>query len=1334
MRRIFYSAALFLAAAFCAALFLTRGFLSAEDEKVGVRPYEMDWAGRTAEVRPPLVDFESFGDWKIETVNAVASFTQSRAEQMYGQYVGKLVYRRASADDKADPVVTLRRVEPIPLPADFDTASLWIEGNNWAWAVDPKTPQAAVALIFQAADGAEVSLAVERVRWNEWFLCYIRVPDGIKKQLAKPGALFCGFRITGGRNLEDRDLYFDSLCLFKEELSPLEFSRRPKRGIEMFPGQPCGQNTGEGRLPFPTRPETILPSNRTANFKNRVDENNGAFEFFYEGEDGKLVYTYRPEKGDWSDLTASWNGGAPFYPLFGGGVTSLAAPDAPNSTKEPVKTFALESVEKQGETVVVRWRLKSERFETVVEYHFGLLGKNLVLDTFASGGYVPEIPFGRIEKIDAPRNVLIPYYTYGYTARPAAALFDYAAPDGKKTPLFALGNIDWYRSNASSLRGTHSTGADSAVFSGGAEYIPVWRGKRNDVFERYFITVSPTFEEILPTIDNPVSPWKSVTGKGVWRAHGASNRENDKKHWRNVWRHGMRHVIVTDHETCWRDGGESFTFRTRPAPQKGGDEGWIDYSRYMQETLGFVYGPYNNFTDFAPVNEYWSPDMVSRTPDGRLQEAWARCYAPKPSRAVEYCEKLSPINEAKFHFSTAYCDVHSSVTPWSRTDYDPRTPGAGTFAAVYYPYGEIMLLQKAAWDGPVYSEGPHHCFYSGLTDGNYAQDQAYCFMSRPWLVDFDLLKMHPLECDFGMGNISMFAPGYAPKDAREREALLDRFITATVAFGHPGFLALEYGIEGGMRSYFMVQQIASRYTASDAESIRYADADGKLYETSGAIASDVYARSQLVVRYQDGTTVVANGSPTERMNVELDGKKFDLPPNGFEAFTRDGAIHSVASDEEGNRYDYSESPEYIFINGRNHCRRLPKAFGTGLGVCLIGSDGASEIIPLGGARLGFALEAAEAVALDVDGNELGPAKLTRSRGYVFVEPVEGAFSYRLKNGSAPDSAEIPAELDSERYRAAAGETIAVFDRNDPAAKFEVTVPADAKVGTLWTAEPKPGAKIDFEIVPLAELTNAAISKETAEFQFDSALPNVKELCVEFRRGEKSERKTVPMEAGRARASFDLGAPEKEGSEKIALTISSGNLSEIFEKNLVVRSDYLAYPADFGDRFDSKPDAYAAWVEVREKERSQDFASSFAQLAKSGGLVCGGEKKVGVETHPPYRTGPGRVYMEYSLAVPAAESVVLAASVGKRDGSDKGDGIWYRAAVVDGAEEKTLGETAVTEFGWRPFEADLSAYAGKTVLLRLITDCGPSNDTSADWGAWSEIRLRSAEKVLGYVIE
>ena len=89
---------------------------------------------------------------------------------------------------------------------------------------------------------------------------------------------------------------------------------------------------------------------------------------------------------------------------------------------------------------------------------------------------------------------------------------------------------------------------------------------------------------------------------------------------------------------------------------------------------------------------------------------------------------------------------------------------------------------------PVYSEGGHHFFYSGLSDGNYAQDRGYNFFTMPWIVDFDLLKIHPKECNFGMGLLPMFSPGkmYQPntEPVGGIEELVDCFLTAVVAFGH----------------------------------------------------------------------------------------------------------------------------------------------------------------------------------------------------------------------------------------------------------------------------------------------------------------------------------------------------------------------------------------------------------------------------------------------------------------------------------------------------------------------------------------------------------------------
>ena len=59
-----------------------------QEETVGVRPYEMDWAGRTKDDWPALVDFENLDGWTVETENAIAKFERTREQLLFGKYVG----------------------------------------------------------------------------------------------------------------------------------------------------------------------------------------------------------------------------------------------------------------------------------------------------------------------------------------------------------------------------------------------------------------------------------------------------------------------------------------------------------------------------------------------------------------------------------------------------------------------------------------------------------------------------------------------------------------------------------------------------------------------------------------------------------------------------------------------------------------------------------------------------------------------------------------------------------------------------------------------------------------------------------------------------------------------------------------------------------------------------------------------------------------------------------------------------------------------------------------------------------------------------------------------
>ena len=1284
-------------------LLLALGIGYAEAQEIpGERPYEMVWANRTQDDHPSLVDFEDLTGWTVETKECVATFERSRQQQLFGQYVGKLTYRATGTS----PEIRINPPKPIPITGSFDAASLWIYGNNWGYAPDPNTPPATVDAIFADAKGVEFGINLAWVAWEEWFVGYRRLaPDLIAR--VKDGGVFKGFRIQNGRNKADRVLYFDSLAVFKEPLAPLTFKPRPERGIPMFPGETTGTNTGPGKLPFPTRLETILPDNMTKGFKTTVTQDGDSFVFTYAGTDGKLTYRLTPKTGTWSDIRAQWSGHAPMSPCDGGGVY-LA--DAAGKTVSP-ETMQEVRTARKGDTVESVWRAMLGGQATEITYVYRLWNKSLVIDTLVPGGRVGEVRYGRAVGLANPRLVTNPYYVYD-PGRPAVAVSGTDA-----APLFLMGNTDWYLSGASEPFGANEITKAGVTYNGGARYITKTDGKRNDCFERFFITLSPRFEEVLPTIPNPVSPYKSVAGTHVWRAHGAGDRKADGDFWTNCHRWGMTQVVITDHETGWRDGGESFTFRTKPAPKKGGDQGQYDYARLMQDKLGFVYGPYNNYTDFAPVNEFWRPDLIARTPDNQLQGAWSRCYAPKPAYAVEYCAALAPIIQEKFHFSTAYCDVHTAVAPWHRTDYDARVPGAGTFAATFYSYGEIMLHQKAAWKGPVYSEGGHHSFYCGLTDGNYGQDQSYRISTHPWLVDFDLRKLHDLCCNFGMGNPEMYFCGEQPDGASKEanDAYYDRFFAATVAFGHPGFLTYEGGFQNALRSYYLLQQLHSDYCLASAADIRYADATGKLLETSAALATGAYERSQVVTRYANGTVTAANGSRTARMTVDAFGRKVDLPPNGYAGWTKDGRVEVLSSDSTGSRTDYCVSPAYVYVDGRGRFARFPKAGGNGIGICRALKDGKCEVLLYQGAECGFATGATSAVALDKAGKEMGPAKLRVARGLTYVIPVKDAFSYVLSGLPAPD----PVPLACARDCVVPGEKVVVKGQQE----HPLTIPADAKVGErLWREFE--GRAIDFTVVPLAD-AQVALEDNTLKLNLTSNLPQAATVALTVG-GKQASARLEPRRRQEVRV--DLGQPTEETAEVITIALKSGDTSQTLERGMTV--------ANTTKPLVPLPEKWTAGMRLRGKEETTDFGTTAGYASKQK-IASGEVSKEGIFMHPPWQGGPtGYSYAVYDpVKLPADTPGAFRAVVGKADGSYPGDGILYKLTVTDEKGQETVVATkTVIEHAWTPIEADLSPWAGQAVRIKLISDPGPKDDTSGDWACWADMRLETLKPGLYRMLE
>jgi hypothetical protein len=904
-------------------------------EVAAPRPYEMVWANRV-EPAPPTLRFDRLDGWTVQCENgAQARLQVTRTQNVWDRTVARLQYRGAGKPDEK-PSVVLRPPQPIELPVDADSVEMWVNGNRWDWENPPGTPPVRLVLHLRDGQNKARTFEVDRVRWQEWWLVHKRLPE----DLNGPSRLEA-IEIAGGWQPDWRELFFDSLRVYREELPPLHFEPRAQRNISLFEGQSRGVNAGAGKLPFPVREETILPVQLEPAFQTQIEGTTNLFTLLYRGSDCVLAYRFDATKG-LSGITVEVDPGSNRTlsfkaTLLDGAKVRLDTPgDETQLTSVVLDQGVINAAYSDG--TVVRLRLWQ---------------KSLVLDVINRSGRATELDFGHITGVVEPRTIWIPYLTYGGGAHPSVLLSRAGAGS-----VFASIWLDWYRSNGSEPYAAEAAGTNAARINGGVRYHSRTDGQRNPLFERIFLTVSPAFEEVLPTVPNPVSLHGPEAMDRLWQeSWGPDDYEKQMKRSRVLRAYGIDKLIQCNHEIAWRDAGESFTLRLRAAPKKGGDTALQRYVAH-QRSLGWLEGLYSNYTDYAPVNEFWSPDGVQRLSDGDWRTAWPRCYAEKPLKAVEFDALLAPQIKAKYNPNSAYTDVHTAVSPWGYNDYDARVPGAGTFAQTFYAYGELLRNDSRVYGGPIFSEGTYHWLYAGLADGNYAL--AYDgrpLATAPLLPVFDLYQIHTKECDIGMGWTAHFCDAIADWHKPENlDRAIDRFLLHTLAYGHIGWLVEEeHGIARTCRSYYMLQQVQSGYGLKAPARIAYWDGN-KLVSLSEALVNDLpRTRRQLYVEYPGGLQLWLNDHPSENWTVRTSqGVRFRrrpnpadppnelvLPPAGWAAVTHNGELFSYSALQGTNRVDYLRSPAYTYLDGRGNVFATPEAQ----------SDGALAIRPLANAQL-----------------------------------------------------------------------------------------------------------------------------------------------------------------------------------------------------------------------------------------------------------------------------------------------------------------------------------------------------------------------------------------------
>jgi len=639
----------------------------------------------------------------------------------------------------------------------------------------------------------------------------------------------------------------------------------------------------------------IAPTSGYRGVQTTRQEGNTA-RFRYQGPDGTLEYEWtapaNPAEGLFGKLVlhARMTNDAPVdLPLAGsaalswiGGATALD-----------------QGWTREGDRCTLWRTFKTPSATATVRVTGEMVGKSLALTTVCDQPVADAFDAGGWGPVVRRRQTPTPYYTGSVWYLPAEG-------------LFAGEILDWTASSARAHNGNR------------AIYPPMTDGSRNPVRERVVYTAAWHLEEVLPNPPNPPSPWRGFLADkivlDVWGGRFGEIESNLGK----LARFGISPGMVIIHD--WqRSGYDNALPAHYPANAAYGGDAAMRQLVAGAEALGFRCALHENYIDYYPNYEHFTTNDLAVESDGRLQKAWynpgtkIQSFAMKPEAILRLAGEQSPEIHRRYQTRADYLDVHSSVTPWFHVDEKAGDPGAGKFQAVWDTNRRLWAFERTTHGGPVLGEGNNHWYWSGCLDGVEAQFGSGWpgngGFSAPLAVDFDLLKIHPLQFNHGMGYHSRWWPtesfqtnwagGPTPM------VVLDRYRAQEVAFGHAGFLdgSTYANVPAAWLEHHLLAPLMARYATARPVEIRY-EWNGAWLDASGAARTGAQnAFERVRVRYENGLTVTVNGASNT-----LAVGKWKLPDWGWVAEAPGFAAGTVL--RQGAVTDFADTGDTFFVNAR----------------------------------------------------------------------------------------------------------------------------------------------------------------------------------------------------------------------------------------------------------------------------------------------------------------------------------------------------------------------------------------------------------------------------------
>ncbi|MHB1458254.1 MAG: DUF5696 domain-containing protein, partial [Armatimonadota bacterium] len=612
--------------------------------------------------------------------------------------------------------------------------------------------------------------------------------------------------------------------------------------------------------------------------------------FKYTGQEGVLEYRWtRPEKNDDPILgsillKAAIKNGKPVTVLAGGtssaGWTGNAKLGKSRWSKISQDSVTCEQTYEIGDT------------KAVLSITGRIQEKSLVFDVECNKPVISFVDMGSWGPVIRRKQIPVPYYT---------GQIYYLPSDN----LFVNTFLDWTASSA--------TVQDASR----ASYLPLTDGSRNLLKERVVYTAAWHLAETFPNIPNPDSPFIKEVGNrivlDIWGGRFTDIAANLEK----LHERGIINCIVIIH--AWqRSGYDNALPMHVPADERlGGDEGM----RTLVQTaarLGFLISLHENYVDYYTNYDIYNENDIALNSEGKKQLAWynegtkMQSFAIKPNAIMRLAATQSPEIKSRYGTNADYLDVHSAVPPWFHVDQRAGETGAGMFSRTWDVHKELWIYEREIHKGPVFGEGGSHWYWSGLLDGVEAQFRGGWpekdGMNAPLALDFDLLKMHPLQVNHGMG----YYERWWSKNtwgSQPPMVVLDQYRMQEVAYGHAGFLSgsVWSNIPLVWLEHNLLSPVMERYAGVKPVDISY-QINGTWKDGSEAAKTETWQISR--TKYDNGLTVYANNS-----EKPMKAAGYDLPQYGWVA---EGAgVKAYTAVRDGVVVDFAETADSIFANARD---------------------------------------------------------------------------------------------------------------------------------------------------------------------------------------------------------------------------------------------------------------------------------------------------------------------------------------------------------------------------------------------------------------------------------